>query len=167
MSNQNNNGSDIGMAVGLIAAVIFAMGLLVFLILAFVAFLYTIFCLMAWNKPLRLGKSVIEPDEARWFIKRGLIGAGALPAFVLLMGMFSPTGLHPDAMLWSVLAGYIGGSVGVEIWIQTEAQKQAELNATILPPQVPPSAPPRTIAPPQESRPPFQYGEWDDEELRR
>lgn len=167
MSNQNNNGSDVGMAIAVIGTLAFAMGLVIFLFLAFLAFIYTIFCLAAWNAPLKLGKSVIEPGEARWFVKRGLIGAVVVPVFVLLMGMFSPTGLHPDALLWSVLGGYVGGSVGMEIWIQTEKQKQAQANASILPPQVPPSAPPRTIAPPQEPRPPFQYGQWNDEDLRR
>lgn len=84
----SNNNSGAGAAVGLVMAGIAIVALAVFAFLAFLAFILTFVSFLAWNKPLRLGKWVVTPEEAHGFVARGIIGAIGLPAFCVFVEVF-------------------------------------------------------------------------------
>lgn len=160
MSNRNNGDSSAAIAFGVIGMAAVGIMILFVGVAGFATFVMTILCLVAWNKPLQLGKWSIEPQEARAFVVRGLIGAALIPAFILFADLMF--GLEIDWRYWHyfALGGYIGGSLGVELAIQ-----QAGASAPVAqPPQpLPPSLPnPKPVE--QHS---FEFARWDDEEDQR
>ena len=138
-----------------------AIAIVVALIAAFTCFVFTILALLAWNGPLKLGKIVIEPAEAREFIYRGLAGAVLVPAFAFLCAvLFQEPGIIPF-LGYLALAGYVLGSLGLEYWmgqVEPDFAGQPQAPHGILPPEVQQRA-----LPPTQSAP-FRYASWDDEE---
>lgn len=67
-SNNNDNGAVMGIA--FVMAILAFIGLFIFAVLAFLACILTVLAVLAWNKPLKLGKHSLEPEEARMFVLR-------------------------------------------------------------------------------------------------
>jgi hypothetical protein len=163
--SSNNNSNDATMAVAFGIAVIAALAYAMFALFAFFAFVLTILAIFAWNRPLRLGrKIVIEPEEARAFVRRGLAGMCLLPAFAFFVEAFLSVNINWDYLPHMMVLGYIGGSLGIEIMMAEENGRGSvvpQQHQQVLPPQ--PSQPALPPAP----REPFRYASWDDEEENR
>ncbi|MFO1150379.1 MAG: hypothetical protein U1E62_18530 [Alsobacter sp.] len=169
MSSQNDNsGAYVGFA--FIAAGLYIAGLFLFALAAFAAFVLTILSVLAWHKPLRLGKdTVITPEEAQGFIKRGLIGAVALPVFVVFAAILLNFDIRDDAWGYIVIGGYVGGSLILEMMIQNQKEKEEQAQAQaamlmMLPPAPPPATPPLRPALRERAPDDFRFASWDDEE---
>lgn len=162
--NRNDESTAIIMVFAFIGAAFYIWVFVLALLAAFAAFVFTILSLIAWNKPLRLGRTfVITSDEARAFVYRGLIGAGVLPAFLLFVDIIAGTLITAHIpLLPTVLVGYTLGSVGGEIMMANGGDQDAG-DVEIIPPQ-------QQLPPPQAPAPqrlPFRFASWDDEEARR
>ncbi len=163
MSSKNDESSALAMAVALVGAVFIAMAFLIAAFLAFLAFLFTVLSICAWNQPLTLGKLTIQPQEARAFVGRGLIGAVALPAFALFCAVLLGVPIDGEAWPYLLLGGYTVGSIGIEILMAQEADNAPP---TITLP-VQPVEPPKRVVLPPPSATPFRFASWDDEEDRK
>ncbi len=164
MSSNNNNDASTGIAIvfGIIAALAFV----AFALFAFVAFVLTILAICAWNKPLRIGrKFVLEPEDARAFVWRGLMGMWMVPAFAFFVNVF--LGVHIN---WGYLAhmmafGYVAGSLGVEAMMADENGNHQHAEPQQYQQVLPPQTAQRALPP--SPRGPFNYASWDDEEENR
>lgn len=160
--SQQNNTEGVVLAFIFAGVGLFALAMLVFVCAA--AIVLTIFftgaSLMAWNKPVTMGQLTIEPDEARLFICRGLVGAVLVPGFVGACVLIVGTSIDVQAFFYLALGGYVGGSIGIE-WLLSQIEQEAEPTAPVMPPPAPVWEPPRRIP---DQRPPFQYASWDDED---
>lgn len=165
--SQNNNDESTMIAMGLafIGVAAMALAFVFAAIIAFAAFLFTILAILAWSKPLRLGRLVIEPEEAQAFVYRGLIGAVSVPAFLLFCAIVFDLRIEWNYLFHFMLAGYVLGSVGVEIAMAEENGSSRAVHPQqshqVLPPQ------PAQRALPPAAREPFRYASWDDEEENR
>lgn len=129
MSNNSNN--DLVNGVGALVVLAFILFMLAVLVLyfmvavaaiaAFIAFGWTFVCLIAWNRPLYVGRLFLDPSDARAFVARGLFGAAILPAFLLMCDWW--LGIHVEWQNWPyyVLGGYTLLSVGIEYLIARNA----------------------------------------------
>lgn len=160
--SQNDNNSSANNAVGMGLALIAVLMLVAFYLLMFVAFVLSIICFFAWNKPVRIGKHVLMPEEARSFVKRGLAGAFLFPAFIIFLEVFFGIRVNGDYLMHIVMGGYMLGSVGYEMFIGGGNDEQVPAQ-TIIPPNQQIAPPPSPPAPP---RPPFRFASWNDEDGR-
>lgn len=141
-------------------------------IAAFAAVIMTIMALIAWNKPLELGEYILEPQDAREFVYRGIAGAIILPIFIFFcVFLFQiETGREfENAIPYFFLAGYVVGSVGLEFAMAAEENSAA--SHTVSTPTII-QEPERENhveglpAPRTSSEDTFRYADWDDEEAR-
>jgi hypothetical protein len=70
-SNGKDESSLLVTIFAFIGAALLTMALVVAAVAAFAALVLTVLSIFAWNRPLRIGRLIIEPEEARSFIKRG------------------------------------------------------------------------------------------------
>lgn len=162
MSGRNSETDGFVIVLAFLGAGIILMGYVLFAVATLLTIVFTLIAFVAWFRPLTLFGETLTPQEARWFVYRGLIGMIGLPAFALFcQALFQ---LHLNDKLWSVfiLAGYMGGSLGIEILKAIVEEKKQTLAAEILPPSAPVNEPAPTPAPREAE--PFQYASWDDEE---
>ncbi|SMH30285.1 hypothetical protein [Mesorhizobium australicum] len=155
MSSKSN---DENAAIGVVVAVIAFAALFFFALLAFAALVFTVLALLAWKKPLRLGRFVITPDEAHAFVGRGLIGMALAPTFWAFCCILFGLPFEADYLGYLLIGGYTLGSVGIEI-----------LTADDEPPAAAPDhTPPPALPTPADKAPaptePFRFATWDDEE---
>lgn len=158
---QNNDKKDDHNLVGGIMTVIAIIALMLFFFLCFLAFVGTLIAFAAWFRPLRLGRVTIEPEDARAFVWRGVVGAIVLPMFVAFMVMFMNEPVDKEVWPYLFLIGYVMGSVGVKLFFAWAGHQERTEAAVAAPPPVT-SPPPVKGLPPRES-PPFRYASWDDE----
>lgn len=78
--SSNNNSEFMGLAI--VGAIIGMAMMFMFALAAFVALVFTVLAICAWEKPLTLFGETLHPHEARAFVYRGLAGAVILPVFV-------------------------------------------------------------------------------------
>ena len=156
MSNQQQDNS--GVIGGMIVAGAVMLFFAAFALFAFIAFLMTIACFIAWRRPLRIGKFSIEPYQAHAFVAGGVIGAIAVPAFVKFCEVFFGVPIVWDYLPMLIVGGYTAGSLFVVMQFDDEQPPASAPDGNGEPEQ--PSLP----APPRE---PFQYADWDDEEAGR
>lgn len=169
MSSQNDETKAMGMAIAIVIAAFYAIFIVAALALLFICFALTIACLFAWNKPLKLGKDVLMPEDARAYIKRGLHGAYLLPAFCIFLEIAFNVRINGEYLPHIIVAGYALGSLGVELWYADQMQNGGS-SPTIIPPgqQIAPHALPSQPdavshnATASEAAP-FRYASWDDE----
>ena len=162
MSSRDDDVSGLALILAGVYAVLVLLIVAVFAVLAFLSFILTIFALFAWNKPRRIGSVVIEPQEARTFVYRGLCGAGVVPAFLIFCDVIFTMGLDWSLLPHAAFVGYVLGSVGVEIVFRED-----QASAPALPPPSRPeeSQAERVVRPlPQPAPKPFRFASWDDEE---
>ena len=162
MSSNNNNGA--GMAVAFAIAMLGLVGIFLFALLAFVAFVLTTLAIFAWNTPITLGNWTLHPHDARAFVTRGILGAFLVPAFLLFVNVFLNIHIEWNYLSYMLVGGYTLGSIGIEILMADEQTAIVPPAATYIPPvqQLP--------APPKQSQSreaePFRFASWDAEEER-
>jgi hypothetical protein len=171
MSSRNDETSGMIFVVAIIGAAAYAFIFLVFMIAAFVTFVLTLLCLHAWFKPRAIRNVILMPEEARSFIKRGLLGALMLPAFAVFLEIIFDLRINADVLPYLAALGYMGGSLGIEILMAEEEASPPVVNAPrqhVLAPSRPVErivlAPPRQRKQSGERHPSFDYATWDDEE---
>lgn len=168
-SNNSNDNSGLAIGIAFIGGFAIIFAAILFALLAFVSLIFTAMAIVAWNKPLVIGKFRLEPEEARRFVYRGLAGMIFLPAFVMFCAVVFNVYIVDQAWGYLLIAGYAAGSLGIEILTAQDqpAQAQDAGNMIILPPQ-PSEEKPRSQRPlPRQPQEPFRYASWDDEEENR
>lgn len=132
----------------------------------FIAFAWTLVCLIAWNSPFSLGNIYVDSDDARAFILRGLFGAVVLPVFLALTDTFFEVSVNWDYLHYYIAGGYTLLSVGLE-YLFAQRADIPYVEYDHVPhhrhPQLllPPEPPARKSLPKPE---PFSFARWDDEE---
>lgn len=127
---------------------------------AFIAFTWTLLCLIAWRDGFRLGRIYIDAGNARAFIVRGLLGAVSVPAFLLLAEHLTDFTVKWDYLTYYSAVGYTAFSVGFEYLVArhismpyVDDDETVSLRATRQQEILPPPARSRT----------HRYASWDDE----
>lgn len=168
MAQRNDEVAGMVIVFAFVGVVMFFMAVIIFVMATIAALVLTIWAALAWDRPVTFGAYTAEPEEARAFIIRGLIGAVVVPLFtyssVWLLG--GAPGSEWLGLL--VITGYDLGSVGVLLLVAQHEQEQAmaaRFDSPVTPvapqPMVPPvqQLPLRQDTPP----PPFRFASWDDE----
>ena len=169
MSSNNNSMSPEMMFGILVLAVLFYVFMFLAALFAFAAIVLTGCAFAAWNEPRTLAGETLYPHEARAYVGRGVIGAIALPVFVVFCGsvfQYNLNEITEHGWLLIILGGYSIGSLGIEIAIQQEREK-AEA-AAALQQEILPALPPQQPAPKpvhREEQQAFEFETWDDEEI--
>jgi hypothetical protein len=166
MSNQNNDNSGMAIAFAFVATAAFVMMAAIFALAAFAAVVFTIIALVAWDRPLTLFGQTVYPDEARAFVKRGLLGMVLAPLFVIFCAAIFKLHIVDEAWVYIIIGGYTAGSIGIE-YLKAQAEQDAAANATYIPPAPPAALPQPNETARHEPRKPFVFGDWDDEERPR
>ena len=168
--SSNNNSMSPEMMVGImVLAAICVFFMVIAAIFAFAAIVLTGFAIAAWNEPRTLAGETLYPHEARAYVGRGVIGAIALPIFVVFCGsvfQFDLNEITEHGWLLIILGGYSIGSLGIEIAIQ-QAREEAEA-AAALQQEILPALPPQQPAPKpvhRDEQQAFEFETWDDEEI--
>lgn len=129
----------------------------------FIAFTWTFVCLLAWRNGFRIGRIILDPEDARAFVVRGLFGAASVPAFLLLTDFQTDLAVPWEYLIYYIAGGYTLFSVGIEYMIARYAGGQyVERHAGIT---HRPSGHQELLPPPSQPRLP-RYASWDDEEER-
>ncbi len=171
---QNNDSSGMIFVMAVVGAAAFFMFAFVFALAVFLSIILTGFAIAAWNKPVTLFGETTTPEEARDFVRRGLLGAILVPCFALFASGLFGVHIRPDYWIHLPLGGYAFGSLGIGIWMaQNQQQKaaQAAQMQALLPPEKC-AHPVQTIEatpvqPTQAQSQPFRFATWDDEEELR
>lgn len=162
-SKPNDEITALAIVAGMAGIVVMAIAAIFFAVLAFLAVVFTVLCLWAWDEPLTLGKFTIQPEEARAFIIRGLIGMVTLPLFAAFCAVLFKFPIHGPVWPYLFFGGYVLGSIGIEILM---AQEEQNAPPTITLPAQHIEPPQRAVLPPP-SPAPFRYASWGDEEARK
>ncbi|XHB98202.1 hypothetical protein ABWH97_07660 [Nitratireductor sp. ac15] len=161
MSSQNNEINFAVMGLAAIGFAALAFFYVVAAIAAFLALIFTVLSLIAWNKPLKISRWIYTPHEARWFVYRGLIGTFMLPFFAGFCSILFDLTIPHEWWGYIYLAGYVLGSVGIAMMFDLGPQEEAH-------PSLPTAVePPKKYMELPASRPdpkPFEYASWDDEQ---
>ncbi len=157
MSQNNNKDSSGAAAIGFLLAGVYILAAVLFFLAVFLAFIYSIICVIACFRPLRIGKSTLYPHEAKAILNCGIAGAFLLPAFCVFVELFFKINFNPAYLPHIVAGGYTLGLFSMQY--VTEQQAEAERTRTLdLPSQ-------RIDTPPPVS-PPFRFASWKDEDGR-
>ena len=159
-SNSNNSAEVTGFA--FVIAIIGIAGMFLFALAAFAALVLSVIAFFAWNKPLRLGKHTLMPEEARAFVRNGLIGAALAPVFCLFLELMFGIRINSDYLPQIVLGGYTLGSLGVEFLFEEE-QQAAQAHDIVPLERLPAASPPQRMERPAPVEP-FRFASWDDED---
>lgn len=163
MSGKNDEVNGMAAIFAVVGAGVIVLGMFVFAIMVVLAAVLTLVALVAWFKPLTLFGETVQPEEARWFVYRGVIGMIGVPAFVAFCAALY--GLHIDEEVWAwlYLGGYVVGSVGIE------ALKAINENETVAvePPSPSPLPPKQIEAHPLPKADPFRFASWEDGDERQ
>jgi len=158
-SNNNENAGLAFMLAGLIIASFVFMAFL-----AVISMVLTLLSIIAWRKPLRLGKFTITSQEARRFVGTGVAGAIVLPVCLSLAYYGFHIPLAGALLPYSIFGGYVVGSLGYGLYL-TMLEEQA---AESTPPPVARQIVARTSeSPAAKPTREFEYASWDDDEETR
>ncbi|KKB76812.1 hypothetical protein VW29_19395 [Devosia limi DSM 17137] len=142
----------------LVALMYLAMGIAA--LAAFIAFTWTLLCLIAWRNGLRLGRIYIDAGNARAFIVRGVLGAVSVPAFLLLAEYLTDLTVKWEYLTYYIAGGYTVFSVGFEYLVArhismpyVDEDDTISLRASRQQEVLPPPSQPRLT----------RYASWDDE----
>ena len=157
MASRNSESSEMAGAIGLVVMFVAFAAIAILAVGAFVALIVTVLCLFAWKRPLRFGKRVLTPSQARAFVYGGMIGAAAVPGFVAFMGMFLDVSKFWQYWHYMMIFGYTMGA-----FIAVDDDDEIEIQSVNFP------EPQQQIAPPPASPSrPFTFASWEDEEGRK
>lgn len=159
MSANNGQNNAYIMVFAIVSAALMFLAYAVIAIAAFAALVLTVLSVFAWNKPLKIGRFILAPKEARSFVSRGFWGMVILPLFAAFCSVLFGIVIPDSYWIAIYLAGYVLGSIGGAILLAEE--KPEVTPPAAMPPQVPqPSQPEQLSTPPRK---PFEYASWDDE----
>ncbi|MBI1290198.1 hypothetical protein GC173_02995 [bacterium] len=177
MSQNNSNDNAVaGGIIGLLSAVaigfVFVILALIaagFLILCFLALLFTLISVFAWNRPIYLWRLSIEPEDAREFITKGLIGGGLAAGFVVFLAILFALGDGGQIPLilipYAFVFGYVAGSVGLAFLFEEDGAINSPIRySEHTYRRAIDVTPPAHALPPPPAQIPFRYASWDDEE---
>lgn len=162
MSGRNDgmNGASLGLAMLACGAIL--AGLLLFALAVFASVVFTVLAVIAWDKPLRIGKQTIYPKEARAFIGGALTGAVAVPMFAAFCSILFDFRIEDAYWVYIAIGGYAAGGLGTIMALSEMEEEEPSPPA--------PQSLPQPIAPPPEKpkapRRPFDFADWDDDEMR-
>jgi hypothetical protein len=159
MSSNNNETNGTAIALGLIVTGMLFLGIIIYAVLAIITFGLSVICLFALWKPRKIGKNIVTPHEARWFLGRGVIGWFALPLIISIAAQMFDWRISSDWTIHFMIAGYIIGALGGEYVIQ---QINEGAGGDTEPVVTTPPAQPALPRPETEAKP-FRYASWDDE----
>lgn len=164
MSQRNDETSALVMVIAIAYAAFVFIALALFALMCFLSFICTLMAILAWEKPLHLGKIVVTPEEAQNFVYRGICGAIIVPLFAVFADVIFKLGVNWDYLLQITVAGYVFGSIGLEFLLADDGeQSEPDAVKTI---DVEPVEP--RIVSPQEPQPePFRFASWNDEDELR
>ncbi len=166
MSNNNNDDSSVYlMAFAFISATCLLLFVFLFVVMAFIALVFTVLALLAWNKPYEIGILRVEPVEARTFVGLGVCGAITVPVCAELVSVLADYQVNWDYLHLMLIGGYSLGSVGIFALMGDDADvpvNESTRYVQIDPPSASLQKPTSAPAPP----PPFTFASWDDEEPR-
>ncbi|MEC9245497.1 MAG: hypothetical protein VYB05_12050 [Pseudomonadota bacterium] len=169
--NSSRGGADVIIVLILLAVAAWVISIVVMVMMyvalglaalaTFIAFFWTLVCLLAWRNGLGVGRIWIDPDHARAFIIRGLFGAFSVPAFLLLADTLTDLTIAWEYFTYYVIGGYTAFSVGVEYMIVRAEGAAAILDAPRLSHRHANNQ--ELLPPPSQKRLP-RYASWDDDE---
>lgn len=162
MSQRNDESSAMATGMALVIVGIAMLAMALFAILAFITLILSIACLLAWEKPLRIGKLTLEPEEARLFVYRGLGGAAIVPVFIAFCQLLLGLEINWDYWPYFLMVGYIAGSLVAEIVMASDDNAAVNDPAPALPME---KTPPPKIAH-THSGEEFRFASWEDKEER-
>lgn len=84
---------------------------------SFMAFTWSLVCMFALRRPLRLGNLFVHTEDARAFLIRGVFGAAVVPGFLGLITLFTEVQVPWQYGFYFALSGYSVFSVGFEIFV--------------------------------------------------
>jgi len=164
MYRQNDQTSAMYTGIALVIGVIMIAGLVFFAIAAFTALVLTVLSLIAWNRPLNLGFITLEPPVAHAIVYSGLAGAVLTPPGALFFAYLFDFTIDPEAWPYLLIGGYTGGF----LTLVSIANDYARDNEPAR--HDPPAPPPKAITPPPQAprtpTRPFDFADWNDDELR-
>ncbi len=165
MSSKDDN-SGVWLVLGALGMAIIIIALFVFALMAFAATVLTILCFLAWRRPLKLGSAILEPEQARAFVHRGIAGAIAVPAFFLFSrALFGWDDVIDGSYLfYGMIGGYCIGAFWPMFTNDADESSAPLIDPATTNPQGITSDQPRAPAP--DTRP-FDFARWDDEEAQR
>lgn len=165
MSSKNDD-SGVWLVLGAIGMAMMIIALFVFALMVFVATILTGLCFLAWNRPLKLGSAVLEPEQARAFVHRGVLGAIAVPAFFLFSrALFGWDDVIDGSYLfYGMIGGYCIGAFWPMFMDDAGGPSAPFVDPATTKPQGISSDPPRA---PARGPDPFDFARWDDEEAQR
>lgn len=155
----------IGFLFGALAFIIAYLMIGISVLFGFIAFAWSLVCLLAWSHPFRLGKIYVHPDEARAFVIRGVFGAMTVPAFLLFSDVVLDVSVRWEFLAWYIFGGYTLLSVGFEYIFATRKDVPYVYHEAAPEPVFPAhprlSPPPEPVYLPSPIKPSF--ANWDDE----
>lgn len=157
-SNNNNEVNGLIFIMAMLVAGAILLGVVIYIVIATITLGLSIISLFALWKPLKLGKETITPQEARWFLIRGIIGFYVFPLFVSVLANIMKWRIEADWSIHIMIVGYIIGSLGIEFVLaklNEEDEEPSKGNVTVIAPPQPQQEPPRAT---------FEYARWDDDE---
>ncbi|MGN6534528.1 MAG: hypothetical protein ACTHKQ_02195 [Mesorhizobium sp.] len=161
MASKNDDGGA-AMGLGLLAAGVFIMAMVVYAIVCFISLVFTVLSLLALtlNRPIPIGGGyAVTPDEGRIFLISGLIGAVGVPFFALMCAWLFNSRVDPFWWFYLVTGGYSVVSIGVAAYLaENEPAASPQTFKTIEH-----SAPAPAVPAPAQ---PFRFATWDDGEKR-
>ena len=170
MANGNNGKNDengfVIFVIAFVGAAMLYLAAFIFALLTLLSFVMTIWCFTAWNKPRTILGDTVTPTQARLFVGSGVIGAFALPAFLLFCEVVFGFRINGDYLGLIITAGYVFGSLGMGMLIaQHEEQEAAKTGKTINSTDYQEvSSKPQGLPNPEAK--PFHFADWDDGERR-
>lgn len=127
-------------------------------LVAFVAFAWSLVCLLAWRRSFRLGPIYVHASQARAFIWRGLFGAAVVPAFLLFSQAIDAFPVSWSYIAYYLLGGYTALSVGLEyLFARRRSLPYVYYDTDEHEPSI--GASRQSLL-----SPPHRFASWDDEE---
>lgn len=181
--NNDNGGNEFAMVFGLIGMVAFTLAAFIYAALVFVAIVGAVVALVAiLFDGIEIGDFEMSRHDGSAFFVRGVLGAVALPMFLILFAALLGGQAPPEVVLHGTIAGFAIGSVGLPLFILYHEREQA---ASLPARHAPKAIEIEALPAPREERPsqsqarcgekpcerkmnghktPFEYASWDDEQ---
>ncbi len=164
MSNNNDNGAAMGMAV--VVAIFGFMAIFIYAVAVFLAIALTILSIIAWQRPVRaFGKTLCTPLEARIFIGSGMLGAVGVFLFAVLCTILFEVQIKEGWWFYIITGGYSFVSLFVMMNLAEQHPNGLPYDPHHSGPVIEHDPAPVPQLPPSPAPAPFQYASWDDEQV--
>lgn len=163
MSSKNDDAT----ALGAVGAVFGIVAIFFFAVLAFIALVYTILAILAWDRPIKIGPLSMTPEYARRYLAWSVAGAIVVPVFAVFSEWLLNIHIRDNLWFYIVVGGYILGAIAMEMHDEEEKKAAALRPLPPVLPQPPVRQPEPLRGLPRPQAQPFRFASWDDEEARR